>query len=68
MSSKLFPEFPRKSIELKLEFFIVIFLIKYIKGIKLERRFSKYTLNSSKNKNNSLFDILNLQYLDFVSN
>ena len=45
---------------------IMIFLYKYIKSIKLERRFSKYTINSSKNKSIALFDNLYIQYLDFV--
>lgn len=46
---------------------IVIFLIKYIRSIKLEKRFSKYTINSSKNKSISLFDNLYNQYIDFVN-
>ena len=45
---------------------IIIFLCKYIRSIKLEKRFSKYTINSSKNKSISLFDNLYIQYLDFV--
>lgn len=45
---------------------ILIFLAKYIRSIKLEKRFSKYTINSSKNKSISLFDNLYNQYLDFV--
>lgn len=43
-----------------------IFLIKYIKSIKLEKRFSKYTINSSKNKSISLFDNLYLFYLKYI--
>jgi len=46
---------------------ILVFLTKYIRSIKLERRFSKYTINSSKNKSISLFDNLYNQYLDFVN-
>ncbi len=46
---------------------IILFLVKYIRSIKLEKRFSRYTINSSKNKSISLFDNLYYQYLDFVS-
>ena len=45
---------------------IIIFFIKYIRSISLEKRFSKYTINSSKNKSISLFDNIYIQYLDFV--
>lgn len=45
---------------------IITFLYKYIRSIKLEKRFSKYTINSSKNKSISLLDNLYIQYLDFV--
>ena len=45
---------------------IIIFLAKYIRSIKLEKRFSKYTINSSKNKSISLFDNVYNQYLDFI--
>ena len=45
--------------------FIILFIIKYIRSIKLEKRFSKYTINSSKNKSISLFDNLYNQYIDF---
>ena len=44
----------------------ILFLIKYIRSIKLEKRFSKYTINSSLNKSISLFDNLNNQYDDFI--
>ena len=44
---------------------LIIFLYKYIKSLKLERRFSKYTINSSKNKSISLFDNLYIQGKDF---
>ena len=37
---------------------LISLLIKYIKSIKYEKRFSKYTINSSKNKSISLFDNL----------
>lgn len=47
--------------------FIVIFLNKYIRSIKLEKRFSKYTVNSSKNSSISLFDNLYNQYMDFLN-
>ena len=47
---------------------IIIFLNKYIRSIKLEKRFSKYTINSSKNKSISLFDNLYNDYMDFISN
>lgn len=46
--------------------FGLLFLIKYIRSIKLEKRFSKYTINSSKNKSISLFDNLYNQYKDFL--
>ena len=46
--------------------FVIIFLIKYIRSIKLEKRFSKYTINSSLNKSISLFDNLSVQYDDFI--
>lgn len=46
---------------------IILFLMKYIRSIKLEKRFSKYTINSSKNKSISLFDNLYYQYLNFVN-
>ena len=45
---------------------IFILLSKYIRSLKIEKRFSKYTINSSKNKSVSLFDSLDKQYLDFV--
>lgn len=45
---------------------LLIFLAKYIRSIKLEKRFSKYTINSSKNKSISLFDNIYNQYLDFI--
>lgn len=47
---------------------LIIFLNKYIRSIKLEKRFSKYTINSSKNKSISLFDTLYNEYLDFINN
>jgi len=46
---------------------VIIFLIKYIRSIILEKRFSKYTINSSKNKSISLFDNLEKQYDDFIN-
>lgn len=46
---------------------IVLFLAKYIRSIKYEKRFSKYTINSSKNKSISLFDNLYNQYIDFIN-
>jgi len=45
---------------------VILFLYKYIRSIKLEKRFSKYTINSSKNKSISLLDNLYNQYQDFV--
>ena len=45
---------------------ILIFFDKYIRSLKLEKRFSKYTIKSEKNKSVSLFDSLSLQYLDFI--
>ena len=44
----------------------IIFLYKYIRSLKLEKRFSKYTINSSKNKSISLADNLYVQYTDFI--
>ena len=46
---------------------LLIFLNKYIRSLKLEKRFSKHTINSSKNKSISLFDNLYMQYTDFVN-
>lgn len=46
---------------------IILFLIKYIRSIRLEKRFSKYTINSSKNYSISLFDNLYVQYQDFIN-
>ena len=46
---------------------VITFLIKYIRSIILEKRFSKYTINSSKNKSISLFDNLEKQYDDFIN-
>lgn len=46
---------------------IILFLIKYIRSIKLEKRFSKYTINSSLNNSISLFDNLSIQYEDFIN-
>lgn len=45
---------------------LILFLIKYIKSIKLEKRFSKYTINSSKNKSISLLDSIHNHYLKFI--
>jgi len=45
---------------------IILFLVKYLKSIMLEKRFSKYTLNSSKNSSISLFDNLYNQYNNFI--
>lgn len=45
---------------------VLIFLNKYVKSLKYEKRFSKYTINSSKNKSISLFDNLYIQYIDFI--
>ena len=44
----------------------ITFLYKYIRSLKLEKRFSKYTINSSKNKSISLADNLYVQYTDFI--
>jgi len=45
----------------------ILFIIKYLKSIYLEKRFSKYTINSSKNKSISLLDNLYNQYLDYIN-
>lgn len=45
---------------------IIVFLLKYIRSIKLEKRFSKFTINSSKNTSISLFDNLYNQYINFI--
>ena len=45
----------------------ILFVIKYLKSIYLEKRFSKYTINSSKNKSISLLDNLYNQYLDYIN-
>lgn len=47
--------------------FVILFVGNYIRSIKLEKRFSKYTINSSKNKSISLFDNLYNQYIDFIN-
>lgn len=49
-----------------LTFVVILFLIKYLKSIMLEKRFSKYALNSSKNTSISLFDNLCNQYNNFI--
>ena len=46
---------------------VILFLIKYLRSIMLEKRFSKYTLNSSKNASISLFDNLCNQYDDYIN-
>lgn len=44
-------------LSLVLIFILLIYMLyHYIRGIRLEKRFSKYTINSSKNKYISLFD------------
>lgn len=45
---------------------LILFIYKYIKSIKIEKRFSKYTINSSKNFSNSLLDNLYEQYNKFL--
>ena len=45
---------------------LIILLFKYIRSIMLERRFSKYTINSIKNKSISLLDNLYIQYKKFI--
>ena len=50
-----------------LVFVMILFLIKYLRSILLEKRFSKYTINSSKNKSISLFDNLFNQYDSFIN-
>ena len=47
-------------------FIIFIFLNKYFRSLILERRFSRYTINSSKNKSISLLDNLYNQYILFI--
>ena len=46
---------------------ILIFIFKYIRSIKLEKRFSKYTINSKKNSSISLLDYLNNKYNDLIT-
>ena len=45
---------------------VILFLIRYIRSLKLEKRFSKFTINSSKTRSSSLLDILHKDYLDFI--
>lgn len=45
---------------------IYLLLLKYIRSIKLEKRFAKFTINTSKNKYVSLFDNLYNDYLKFI--
>ena len=42
-------------------------MYKYIRSIKLEKRFSKYTINSKKNSSISLLDYLYNKYFDLVT-
>lgn len=46
---------------------VLVLLYKYIKSLILEKRFSRYTINSSKNKSISLLDNLYNQYIDFIN-
>lgn len=46
---------------------IIIFLYKYIRSIKLEKRFSKYSINSKKNSSISLLDYLYNKYNDLIT-
>ena len=46
--------------------FILIFLYKYIRSIKLEKRFSRYSINSKKNTSISLLDYLYNKYIKFI--
>ena len=48
-------------------FLIFVFIYRYIRSMKLEKRFSKYTINSKKNTSTSLFDILYNKYIDLIS-
>ena len=48
-------------------FFIFVFLYKYIKSIKLEKRFSRYSINSKKNSSISLLDYLSTKYNDLIT-
>ena len=45
---------------------LIFLLFKYIRGIKLEKRFSKFSLNSYKNTSHSLFDNLYNKYAFFL--
>ena len=46
--------------------FIIIFLYKYIRSIKLEKRFSRYSINSRNNSSISLLDYLYNKYCSFI--
>ena len=46
---------------------IFIFLYKYIRSIKLEKRFSRYAINSKKNSSISLLDYLNNIYNKLIT-
>ena len=46
---------------------VMLFFVKYIKSIMLEKRFSRYTINSSKNNSISLFDNLYNSYNIFIN-
>ena len=48
-------------------FLIFVFLYRYIRSIKLEKRFSRYSINSKKNTSISLFDTLYNKYIGFIS-
>lgn len=46
---------------------IIVFIYKYIRSIKLEKRFAKYSINSKKNSSISLLDYLYTKYTNFIT-
>lgn len=47
-------------------FLIFVFLYKYIRSIKLEKRFAKYSINSKTSASTSLFDFIYNKYNGFI--
>ena len=45
--------------------FIIFYLISYNKALNIERRISKYSIESIKNNDVSLFDLLYNKYLKY---
>lgn len=46
---------------------LITLLFRYVRSLMIERRFSKYTINSTKNNSISLFDNIYSIYINFVN-